>query len=468
MMTGRLTALAVALLSPGAPARTRSSASWSTRTGCGSAPTPATCRISNQAGEGFENKIAELLAAELGRRPTYTWYPQTDRLRAQHARRRPVRPGDRHHHDERAAAEHQPLLPLELRAGAARRRRRQGRPRCTIPGSRICSSARSRARRRSTLLAQQGLLGKLKPYQLVVDTRFESPGRQMVEDVADGMIDVGVLWGPIAGYWAQAAEGAARGRRRWLGEHPGARLDFRISMGLRRDEPEWKRQINELLAAHQDEIQAILLDYGVPLLDEQGRPIRGAAEGKDQGALERGAGARRATGMADYRAPVPATLAGRARWSTPPSCRRCCAERAPMLIDVLPHAARARTGGRRRTHLAAAASATTCRAACGCRTSASASSRPSSRATSATICARLHRRRSGAAAGRSIARPTAGCRGTRRAGPLPTAMTTLSGIRKAPTAGGRRACPLAAGGAGADAGLPAARRRRHQTSAESG
>ena len=50
--------------------------------------------------------------------------------------------------------------------------------------------------------------------QLVVDTRYESPGRQMVEDVAAGEIDVGVLWGPIAGYWAKQADRPARGDRR--------------------------------------------------------------------------------------------------------------------------------------------------------------------------------------------------------------------------------------------------------------
>ena len=50
-------------------------------------------------------------------------------------------------------------------------------------------------------------------------------------------------------------------------------MAYRITMGIRPNEPEWKHRLNDLIAANQDEINAILLDYGVPLLDEQDRPI---------------------------------------------------------------------------------------------------------------------------------------------------------------------------------------------------
>jgi hypothetical protein len=70
------------------------------------------------------------------------------------------------------------------------------------------------------------------------------------------------------------------------GENAGMRLDFRITMGLRRNEPEWKRVLNDFIAAHEAEIEAILLDYGVPLLDEKGQQIKAAA-GTREGALDR-------------------------------------------------------------------------------------------------------------------------------------------------------------------------------------
>ena len=81
-----------------------------------------------------------------------------------------------------------------------------------------------------SLLARQGLLGKLKPYQLVVDTRFVIPGRDMVEDVASGEVDIGVLWGPIAGFWAER-QPVPLEITPLVGEEKGLRLDFRISMG---------------------------------------------------------------------------------------------------------------------------------------------------------------------------------------------------------------------------------------------
>ena len=51
------------------------------------------------------------------------------------------------------------------------------------------------------------------------------------------------------------------------------RMDFRIAMGVRRSDQDWKRQLNRLIAENQPEIDRILAEYGVPLLDEQGKPL---------------------------------------------------------------------------------------------------------------------------------------------------------------------------------------------------
>ena len=48
------------------------------------------------------------------------------------------------------------------------------------------------------------------------------------------------------------------------------RMDFRIAMGVRRSDQDWKRRLNRLIAENQPEIDRILTEYGVPLLDEQG------------------------------------------------------------------------------------------------------------------------------------------------------------------------------------------------------
>jgi ABC-type amino acid transport substrate-binding protein len=111
-------------------------------------------------------------------------------------------------------------------------------------------------------------MANAKPYHLMVDTRLGTSAEQMIRDLEAGEIDVAVLWGPIAGYYAKNAKTPLTVVP-LLSEKGGSRMVYRITMGVRPSDQEWKRQLNELIAANQPEINKILLDYGVPLLDEQ-------------------------------------------------------------------------------------------------------------------------------------------------------------------------------------------------------
>ena len=134
----------------------------------------------------------------------------------------------------------------------------------------------------------------------MVDTRVEQPAR--ADDRGSGRrparrraalgADRRLLGQAAAGAdHARAADRAIRAR--------GLRLDFRISMGIRPNEPEWKHQVNDLIRELQPQIQAILLDYGVPLLDEQGRLItRRAARRRPRRIRRAGAG-----GLSDGQVP---------------------------------------------------------------------------------------------------------------------------------------------------------------------
>jgi quinoprotein dehydrogenase-associated probable ABC transporter substrate-binding protein len=119
----------------------------------------------------------------------------------------------------------------------------------------------------ATILAQDGLMEAARPYPLTVDTRATSSPKMMTDDIAAGRIDAGVLWGPMAGYYARQASPH-------LTVVPllkeGGHMDFRIAMGVRRTDQDWKRKLNRLIADNQPEIDKILVEYGVPLLDEQG------------------------------------------------------------------------------------------------------------------------------------------------------------------------------------------------------
>jgi quinoprotein dehydrogenase-associated probable ABC transporter substrate-binding protein len=120
----------------------------------------------------------------------------------------------------------------------------------------------------ATILTEDGLMANARPYPLMVDTRSTSSPQMMTDDVATGLIDAGVLWGPMAGYYARRSTPP-------LTVVPllkeGGQMEFRIAMGVRRADQDWKRKLNRLIAENAPEIDKILTDYGVPLLDEQGQ-----------------------------------------------------------------------------------------------------------------------------------------------------------------------------------------------------
>jgi quinoprotein dehydrogenase-associated probable ABC transporter substrate-binding protein len=227
--------------------------------------------FSNDKGEGFENKIAELLAAELKVPVRYTWYPDTlgfirNTLRA---RKCDVIMGTNAGNDLL-----QNTNPYYRSAFSLIYRKDSGLNLASLddPALRTLTIGIVAGTPPATLLAQKGLLDRIRSYQLFVDTRYDHPARDLVHDVGSGAVDVGIVWGPIGGYFAKQ-ENPPLVVVPLRSESGPVRMDYRITMGVRQNEPEWKREINTLIRNKQDEINRILLDYGVPLLDEQSNAI---------------------------------------------------------------------------------------------------------------------------------------------------------------------------------------------------
>jgi quinoprotein dehydrogenase-associated probable ABC transporter substrate-binding protein len=233
---------------------------------------PRNLPFSNEAGEGFENKIAELFARKLGKSVAYAFYPgATGFIRnTLNAHRCDVvlgiaqgddivQPTNAYYRTSYVAAYHSegPLKGLDSLSDPRLKTARIGVVAGTPP---------------ATLLADKGLLGEIKSYPLVVDTRFDSPTREMMDDLDRGEIDVGLLWGPIAGYYAQKAKTPTTVVP-LLKEEDGRHMVYRIVMGVRHSDQNWKRALNKLISENQTEIQAILQSYGVPLLNENDQPI---------------------------------------------------------------------------------------------------------------------------------------------------------------------------------------------------
>jgi ABC-type amino acid transport substrate-binding protein len=106
----------------------------------------------------------------------------------------------------------------------------------------------------------------------MIDTRLDSSAEAMIGDLTSGKIDAGILWGPMAGYYAKKASPPLHVTP-LVKETAGPKLAFRIGMGVRPADQNWKRLLNRVIQENQPAINRILLDYGVPLLDENDRPI---------------------------------------------------------------------------------------------------------------------------------------------------------------------------------------------------
>jgi quinoprotein dehydrogenase-associated probable ABC transporter substrate-binding protein len=235
---------------------------------------PRDLPFSNEAGEGFENKIAALLARKLGKPLAYEFYPgATGFVRnTLNAHRCDVIMGMPQGGDivQVTNPYYQTSYALVSKQGSGLEPVDSLEdPR--LQGKRIGIVAGTPP---ATNLAINGLLGNVKSYPLVVDTRFDAPAVDMINDLANGTIDVAILWGPIAGYLASHAKAPMKVNP-LVKERSGPRMIYRIGMGVRHTDQEWKRLLNRLIAENQAEINGILASYNVPLLSEDKSSIVG-------------------------------------------------------------------------------------------------------------------------------------------------------------------------------------------------
>jgi len=118
----------------------------------------------------------------------------------------------------------------------------------------------------SDWLRKHNLVEQGVPYPLLNADPQQYPGEIIEKDLAAGKIDAAIVWGPIAGYFAQRVKSPALVVVPMKSER-GVKFDYQMAMGVRYGEREWKQQVEGLIDAKQAEIQAILKEYGVPLVD---------------------------------------------------------------------------------------------------------------------------------------------------------------------------------------------------------
>lgn len=232
---------------------------------------PRNLPFSNEKGEGFENKLAELFAGKLQKKLDYVFFPQaTGFVRMTlGAHRCDVIMGFPQGDElvQGTNPYYRTTYALVAKAGSGLEDvdtledpRLKGKHVGIIAGTPP-----------ATNMAIAGLMSDAKPYPLMIDTRYDNSAQAMIDDLTAGKIDAGVLWGPMAGFYAKKA--GALHVTPLVKETTGPKLVYRIGMGVRAADQNWKRQLNKLIQENQGEINKILTEFGVPLLDESDRPL---------------------------------------------------------------------------------------------------------------------------------------------------------------------------------------------------
>jgi quinoprotein dehydrogenase-associated probable ABC transporter substrate-binding protein len=235
---------------------------------------------SNDRGEGYENKIAEALAHDLGKKVEYTYFPQrmgfvrmtlrardektlkfkcdlivgvpkgydlTDTtrpyMRSTFAMVFAARP------DLQALKNPEDLLAL---------------PPAKLQSMRIGIFGHSPA---ADWLLQNGLIQRAEMYAPQSGDPKETANTIVARDLSSGKIDLAIVWGPIAGQLISDHAGEKGWTALPFKPDPKIKFDYEISMGLRQGEKEWKATLDQWIGAHQSEIQKILASYHIPLLD---------------------------------------------------------------------------------------------------------------------------------------------------------------------------------------------------------
>ena len=233
---------------------------------------PRNLPFSNEQGEGFENKLAEFFAEKLQKKIDYMYFPQaTGFVRMTlGAHRCDVIMGFPQGDDlvQGTNPYYRTAYALISKSGAG------------LDDVASLDDARLKGKHigivagtpPATNMALNGLMTNAKPYPLMIDTRVDSSAQAMINDLNKGEIDAAVLWGPMAGFYAKKSNPPLHVTP-LVHEKGGPQLVYRIGMGVRRADQNWKRLLNRLIQENQSEINKVLAEYGVPLLDEKNQPI---------------------------------------------------------------------------------------------------------------------------------------------------------------------------------------------------
>jgi len=252
---------------------------------------PDNLPLSNERGEGYENRIAAKLAHDLGQSVEYTFFPQrmgfvrnTLRQRDEATQRYKcdVIVGVPKGYELTATT--QPYMhstyAMVFRAQGNLEKLESPEDLVRLPPAqrrklRIGIFARSPA---ADWLLGNGMLDQAESYAQQSGDPHENPAGIIERDLVAGKIDLAIVWGPIAGFLVDRHSDQGAWRAVPFKSGPGIKFDYEISMGVRFGEKEWKDTLDAWIARNRGEIDTILASYRIPLIDDNGNLIEPAAK----------------------------------------------------------------------------------------------------------------------------------------------------------------------------------------------
>jgi quinoprotein dehydrogenase-associated probable ABC transporter substrate-binding protein len=235
---------------------------------------PNNLPFSNRAGQGFENKIADLVARDLGDTVEYTWALQNDRFikHTLDARKCDVMMGvsagmdgvltTRPYYASTYVFVSRKQDKLAIASLADPRLR-------TLKiGVHLIGDDPSPP---TMALGQEGIVNNVHGYMIYGDFAKPNPPARLIEAVEKKDVDIAAVWGPLGGYFAKDSPVALQvtpmtGTQRFA----PLRFQFAIAMGVRKNDSALRDKLNTIVARERPAIRNILRSYGVPLVALKG------------------------------------------------------------------------------------------------------------------------------------------------------------------------------------------------------
>lgn len=235
---------------------------------------PNNLPFSNARGEGFENRLVELVARDLKARVEYTWWAQRRGYvrNTLKAGRCDIWPGVASQVEMLGTTQpyYRSTYVFVSRADRNLDVASYDDPRLkglTIGVQMIGDDASNTPPTHA--LARRGIIQNVRGYMLYGDYSQPNPPADVVKAVDRGDIDMAVAWGPLAGYFAKQAAHPLRLTpvQPWL-DGPQWPMVFDISMGVRKDDPKLRDELDQVLERRAPEIRSLLAQYGVPVVPD--------------------------------------------------------------------------------------------------------------------------------------------------------------------------------------------------------